>query len=87
MNRVGHWMCSGVAAALAAVAVGAGAAGLATLGADAGAGAGTEFTVQQILERHVAARGGAEAWHKVQTMGPGRAVSNPDPAAFPSTPS
>jgi len=36
--------------------------------ATAGGAAGAELTVQQILERHAAARGGAEVWHKIQTM-------------------
>lgn len=47
--------------------------------------AGGELTVQQILERHVAARGGEEAWHKIQTMawtghiesGPGGIAKHP----------
>jgi len=48
--------------------------------ADAGANAKpeAELTVQQILERHVAARGGAAAWHKIQTMAwTGRIESGP----------
>jgi outer membrane lipoprotein-sorting protein len=35
----------------------------------AGAAAATALTAEQILQRHVAARGGAEAWHKIETMG------------------
>jgi outer membrane lipoprotein-sorting protein len=41
----------------------AGAASLPAGAADASA-----LTVDQILERHVAARGGADAWHKIQTL-------------------
>jgi len=36
--------------------------------ATAGGAAGAELTVQQILERHAAARARAEPWHKIQTM-------------------
>ena len=69
-NPVGPWLRAG---AVALVAIGTSAAwgeGTATGAAKATAGgaAGAELTVQQILERHAAARGGAEAWHKVQTM-------------------
>ena len=49
----------------------AGAEGVTATGAakaTAGGAAGAELTVQQILERHAAARGGAEVWHKIQTM-------------------
>ena len=28
----------------------------------------SDLTVEQILQRHAAARGGLDAWHKVQTM-------------------
>jgi outer membrane lipoprotein-sorting protein len=43
-------------------------AGAASLPADADASAAGTLTVDQILERHIAARGGADAWHKIQTM-------------------
>ena len=33
-----------------------------------GAGAAPQLSVEQILDRHVAARGGAETWHKIQNM-------------------
>lgn len=51
----------------------AGTASLPAVAADAGnvaaqAGAAATLTADQILERHVAARGGAEAWHQIQTM-------------------
>src|SRR5258705_4259922 len=60
-NPVGPWLRAGV---VALVTIGTSAAGAAT----AGGAAGAELTVQQILERHAAARGGAEVWHKIQTM-------------------
>src|SRR3979490_1334800 len=62
-NPVGLWLRAG---AVALVAIGTSAAGAAK--ATAGGAAGAELTVQQILERHAAARGGAEPWHKIQTM-------------------
>jgi hypothetical protein len=34
----------------------------------ASASMGSQLTLQQILERHIAARGGADAWQKVQSM-------------------
>ena len=40
----------------------------AVLASSAGAAADSQLTVQQILDRYVAARGGADAWHKIQTM-------------------
>ena len=33
-----------------------------------GAGAAPQLSVEQVLDRHIAARGGAEAWHKIQAM-------------------
>jgi hypothetical protein len=48
------------------MAIGASAASAADPVADRTAGA--ELTLQQILDRHATARGGAEAWHKIQTM-------------------
>src|SRR5882762_3586799 len=62
-NPVGLWLRAGV---VALVAIGTSAAGAGK--ATAGGAAGAELTVQQILERHAAARGGAEPWHKIQTM-------------------
>lgn len=61
-----------LAAVLGALAVTAGAADGATASAVAGPAPGTavtgKITVEQILDRYVAARGGAEAWRKIQTM-------------------
>src|SRR5258708_15492627 len=62
-SPAGLWLRAG---AVALVAIGTSAAGAAK--ATAGGAAGAELTVQQILERHAAARGGAEVWHKIQTM-------------------
>jgi hypothetical protein len=45
----------------------AGALGLMASGPDASADG--QLSVEQILDRYVAARGGAEAWHNIQTMG------------------
>jgi outer membrane lipoprotein-sorting protein len=42
--------------------------GLAAVALGAGATAGTQLTAEQIVEKNVAARGGLEAWHKVDTM-------------------
>jgi len=68
-NAVGLWLRAGAVALVAIGTSAAGAEGTATDAAKATAGgAGAELTVQQILERHVAARGGAEPWHKIQTM-------------------
>jgi len=66
-SPIGLWLRARV---VTAVAIGAGAAAAANVPATgaAEATAGGELTVQQILERHVAARGGEEAWHKIQTM-------------------
>jgi hypothetical protein len=41
---------------------------LAAAALGAGATAGTELTAEQIVERNVAARGGVEAWRKIDTM-------------------
>ena len=62
MKRMIPWLLTG---ALALTAMAAGAA----TGEVAGAGASAALTVQQILDRHVAARGGADAWRKIQSMG------------------
>ena len=43
--------------------------GVADGGAAAGAPTAADLTTEQILTRYVAARGGAEAWHKIGTMG------------------
>jgi hypothetical protein len=43
-------------------------AGAADAPAKAQAEPASTLTVDQILERHVAARGGADAWHRIQTM-------------------
>src|SRR5256885_13290661 len=70
-SPVGLWLRAGAAALVAIGTSAAGAEGVTATGAakaTAGGAGGAELTVQQILERHVAARGGAEAWHKIQTM-------------------
>ena len=54
------------AAVIAVAAVSGSAAGNADAAADRAADA--ELTLQQILDRHATARGGADAWHKIQTM-------------------
>ena len=41
---------------------------LGLLACAASVGADSPLSVEQILERHVAARGGAEAWRKIETM-------------------
>jgi hypothetical protein len=71
MNRAVLWLSTGAALVLAANALAADAA--------------PELTVAQILDRHAAARGGLEAWHKIQVMawtghiesGPGGIVKRP----------
>src|SRR5947199_9254243 len=65
-NPVGPWLRAGAVALVAIGTSAAGAEGTATDAAKATAGA--ELTVQQILERHAAARGGAELWHRIQTI-------------------
>jgi hypothetical protein len=42
--------------------------GFAAAAPGAGATAGTELTAEQIIEKNVAARGGLEAWRKIDTM-------------------
>jgi hypothetical protein len=59
---MGQWVCSGLVSVLR---LGASVAGTAAAVAEK---AGHELTVEQILERHAAARGGLEAWHKIQSM-------------------
>jgi len=58
------------------------AAGLASAGQAAGP---AELGVDQIVERNIAARGGLEAWHKVQTMVWAGHIESPDSPA-PSLP-
>jgi len=54
------------------------AVSLAALALTAGAASSETLTAEQIVERYVAARGGAEAWRQVQTMGwSGRIESGP----------
>lgn len=61
MKRSFAWLAASVLATLGATP---GTAADATTGADPSA----VLTVDQIVERHVAARGGAEAWRQIKTM-------------------
>lgn len=79
-HSIGAWFR---AAVIALPAVGASAAGAADPAAEGTAGA--ELTLQQVLDRHARARGGVEAWQKIQTMawtghiesGPGGIAKHP----------
>src|SRR4029077_2826798 len=61
---LGAWFRAAVIALSAAI--GASAAGAAD--PVRGGTAGPELTLQQLLDRHATARGGLEAWQKIQTM-------------------
>lgn len=82
MKRIFPYLLSG---ALGLLATAAGGTDASSTAAGPTAGGGNALTLGQILEHYAAARGGVEAWHKVQTMawtghiesGPGGATKVP----------